>query len=284
MHKIKVIAGPTASGKSARALDIAERANGVIINADALQVYAELPILTAQPGAADKERARHVLYGFLEAGQPCSAGSWAQLAEREIRAAWAQGQLPVVTGGSGLYLKALMQGFSAMPLVDAGIRDWAAGIWQEGKEAARALLVQHDPEVAQRLKPNDKQRHIRALEVWKASGRPLSWWQAQPAIAPFPEDCYDVEIIDLPRTELYQRCDMRFVQMLEQGALEEVKSCLAKASAIHDSRSTTTQALGYKELSAYLQGNMTLEEATQKAQQATRNYAKRQVTWFKNQT
>lgn len=269
--------GPTASGKSARALAIAQERGGVIINADAMQVYAELRILTARPSVEDEAVVPHRLYGVLPAREACSAARWLVLAAEAIRETWAQGKLPVVTGGTGLYLKALQEGLSPIPDVGADIRAEATRLYTEQGAGA---LQERDPAMAKRLKGGDSQRHTRALEVWLATGKSLAYWQRKPREVMFPEAEFSVEVVMQERAELYRRCDARFLVMLEQGALEEVKALKALNLSTD---LPAMRAVGVPELVAYLEGKMSLDEATAKAQQATRNYAKRQLTWFRNQ-
>lgn len=274
---IHIICGPTASGKSARALGIAQAGRGVIINADAMQVYAELHVLTARPSAEDERQAPHMLYGVLPASEACSAARWLEMAQEAIKTTAQNGQLPVVTGGTGLYLKALMEGLSPIPDIPGEVRQQATTLYNE--RGAEALLA-HDPVMAARLKPGDTQRHIRALEVIISTGKSLAYWQDIPRVLPFPDAQFNVEQITLPREELYRRCDTRFLTMLEQGAIEEVSALLAQN--LSDDL-PAMRAVGVPELAAFLRGSITLQEATTQAQQATRNYAKRQLTWFRNQ-
>ncbi len=282
MNSIYIIGGPTASGKSARALEIAQVRNGVIINADAMQVYRELPILTAQPTAAEKQKAKHRLYGIIAASEPCSAGIWARWAKQEIEQCWHDNALPVIVGGTGLYLKALIEGFSPIPEINAGVRCQVSEQWQEmGAEKFHSMLMEKDPATASRLKPGDKQRHVRALEVLEATGKPLSHWQALPRTKPFARDCFEMEILTPPRDALYRRCDERFARMLEAGALEEVRT--ARNAHGNTRNDGFARAIGYGELCAHLEGDIPLDEAVLRAQQATRNYAKRQLTWFRHQ-
>ncbi len=269
--------GPTASGKSARALAIAQERGGVIINADAMQVYAQLRVLTARPSVEDEAAAPHMLYGMLPAGEACSAARWLSLAAEAIRETWAQGRLPVVTGGTGLYLKALQEGLSPIPGVGAEIRAQATRLY---KEQGAGALQERDPAMAKRLKDGDSQRHTRALEVWLATGKSLSYWQRKPREAIFPDAEFSTEVVMQERAQLYRRCDARFLLMLEQGALDEVKAL--KALNLHTDL-PAMRAVGVPELITYLDGGVSLAEATARAQQATRNYAKRQLTWFRNQ-
>jgi tRNA dimethylallyltransferase len=276
-NRIQIVCGPTASGKSAHALAIAQEQRGVIINADAMQVYRELRIVTARPTAQDEALAPHALYGVLPASEACSAARWLVLAVEEIQKTWQQGRLPVVTGGTGLYLKALQEGLSPIPDVPQEKRTEAMQLY---KEQGAGALKERDPAMADRLKEGDTQRHTRALEVWLTTGKSLAYWQEQPRMIPFADTEFSVEVITLDRDELYRRCDARFMVMLEQGALEEVKSL--KAQSLSPSL-PAMRAVGVPELMAYLDGQRTLDQAAHKARQATRNYAKRQLTWFRHQ-
>lgn len=275
------MAGATASGKSALALELAEKNGGVIINADSQQIYKELRILTARPTPEEEARAPHKLYGALSASENCSAGKWLKLARMEIDWALSQGRPAIVVGGTGLYLKALLEGIADMPDIDPQVRAQATRDYEAmGKEAFAERLRHADPEFFARLKVYDRQRLIRAYEVWLGTGKPLSWWQDQQATPPYPADYFQILRMDIPRDELYRRCDARFLTMLEQGALEEVKQLLS----LHLSPELPAmKSVGVPELAAHLRGEITLEQATAKAQQATRNYAKRQLTWFRNQ-
>lgn len=278
LPKIIIVAGPTASGKSAIALELAEKNGGVIINADSQQLYRDLPILTARPTSQEEARAPHKLYGILCVSEGCSAGKWLTFARMEIDWARSQGKQPIVVGGTGLYLKALMKGIADMPDIPPEVRAQAVSDYEEmGKEAFAARLREVDPQFFERLKVYDKQRLIRAWEVWLGSGKPLSWWQGQGATPPYAADEFELQKIELPRDELYRRCDARFLKMVEQGAVEEVRM-------IQDSLSEgLLNIIGVKELSAHLRGELTLEEAIAGAQRATRNYAKRQMTWMRHQ-
>lgn len=310
---ILMIYGPTASGKSALAMQIAQRRDGVVINADATQLYADLQILSARPlldedsgfriqdsvergkeaapALSDapcerqnvaqrgqlKDPIPHKLYGVLQGDQHASAASWTTLAMQEIHAAWAVGKLPILCGGTGLYLKALEEGLSAIPDIPDSVREEAR---MKSNAEILEVLQQRDPEIAARLKAGDTQRLQRAYEVFLATDKPLSYWQAQPKKPPLPQAEFVWETLNPPREELYARCNARFIQMLKQGAIEEVESLLAKN---YPASAPVMKAVGVPEISAYLRGEISLEEATSKAQQATRNYAKRQVTWLRNQ-
>lgn len=295
-QKIIIVAGPTASGKSARALALAEELGGVIINADSQQVYRDLRILTARPSPQEEARAPHKLYGFMQASETCSAGKWLRLAQMEIDWALSENKTPIVVGGTGLYLKALMQGIAEIPDIDASVRRQAQNDYEQmGKEAFAERLRYADPEFFTRLKVYDKQRLIRAYEVWLGSGKPLSFWQQQKATLTYAPEQFSLDIIDLPREELYARCDKRVLKMIEEGAIEEVRRCedmkmwrceeetLSPHPRIPASSHPLTKIIGVRELSAYIKKEIALDAAIAHMQQATRNYAKRQVTWFKRQ-
>ena len=276
---ITIICGPTASGKSAMAMEIARDRNGVVINADSLQVYNALPLLTAQPGEENKAEIPHRLYAFLDPATRYSAQQWCLDAEDEIAAALDSGLHPVVVGGTGLYLKALVEGLSPMPDVPEATRAEAAALQARlGNPGFHAALQDIDPVMADRLHPNDTQRLIRAYEVMAATGKSLSLWHAAP-LQPPPEDWqFDILIKSPERAELHRRCDRRFDMMLESGALEEVEAHLNLSDA-----APVTHALGFRPLRDYLRGAIALADAVEMAKAETRQYAKRQDTWFRHQ-
>ncbi|MBP2299581.1 tRNA (adenosine(37)-N6)-dimethylallyltransferase MiaA [Azospirillum picis] len=281
---VVVIGGPTASGKSGLALAVAEAFGGTVINADSMQLYADLDVLTARPPAADLARAPHRLYGVLPAAERGSAARWRTMALEEIDVAAAAGRLPVVVGGTGLYLRALMQGLSEVPAIPDEVRAAAhARLAARGGEAFRAELVARDPASA-KLNAGDTTRLTRAWEVLEATGHPLSHWQGLAAQGA-PEGLrFTVLVLDPPRDELYALCDLRFGMMMEQGALEEVRHLDALARDRHLAPDLPVlKALGVPELRRHLQGAIALDEAVFLARQSTRRYAKRQVTWFRHQ-
>lgn len=281
LNSIKIIVGATASGKSAAAISLAEKNNGVIINADSQQVYADLRILTARPSPEDEARIPHKLYGILGAEENCSAGKWLRYAKMEIDWALSQGKTPIVVGGTGLYIKALTHGIPEMPMIDASIRTQAISDFEEmGKEDFSERLRAIDPEFFVRLKVQDRQRLIRAYEVWLGSGKTLSWWQSRTVIPPYNADTLEIIKIELPREELYARCNLRVELMVGQGAVEEVKNLLLTTN---NEQRTTNSIIGVREFAAYLRGETTLPKAIELCQIATRQYAKRQMTWFRNQ-
>ncbi len=278
--RVIVIYGPTASGKSAAALALAERLDGVVINADSLQVYAELRILTARPDAAAEARAPHRLYGILPAAEAGSAAWWRAEALREIDAAHAAGKRAIVTGGTGLYIKALIDGLSPTPAADPEARARATALYDAlGGAAFRDALAARDPAIAARLMAGDRQRLIRAWEVAEATGIPLSAWQAAPR-EPGHRLRFSLIGLSPPRADLYARIDRRFQEMLDRGALDEARAFDRLGLPLS---LPANKALGLPELRRHIAGEIDLEMAATLARQATRNYAKRQATWFRHQ-
>ena len=276
---VVVIGGPTASGKSALALHVAERLNGTVINADAMQVYRELAILTARPTPADMARVPHRLYGVLSARERCTVARWLDLAQAGIAAAHEAGRPPVIVGGTGLYLKALMEGLAAVPDIPAAVRAEARARHAAlGGPAFHAELARLDAAMAARLKPGDTQRLIRAWEVVAATGQSLAQFQQAPATAP-KLSFVTIRLLP-PREDVYAACDGRCRRMLEEGALDEVRALLALKLAPD---LPAMKAVGVRELARYLDREATGEAALKAFQQATRNYAKRQLTWFRHQ-
>jgi tRNA dimethylallyltransferase len=284
--KAVVIAGPTASGKSALALHLAEAEDGVVINADSMQVYRDLPILTAQPDAAALTRVPHRLYGLLPLDDPATAARWAELALREVEAAVAAGKLPILVGGTGLYLKALLEGFAPIPEIDPAVRMRAKALLDElGAPGLHAHLAARDPMTAIKLRPSDSQRLMRAWEVLEGTGKPLAWWQSQPTHPPMGEHgpvSALAFVVNPGRAELYAACNDRLIAMVAKGAVAEVRAALALYPDA-DYEQSGFKALGFKEIRQHIEAQVSLEQAVAAAQQATRNYAKRQGTWFRHQ-
>ncbi len=270
-----LIAGPTASGKSALALEKAREQGGVIINADALQVYAPLRILSARPSAEEERDVPHRLYGHVGAEQNYSVAAWLTEARREMEAAWAEGLVPIVTGGTGLYFTALERGLAPVPEIPEEVRSR----WRSFTGDLHAELRKLDPAMSARLLPSDRQRVTRALEVKDATGRSLLDWQREgqegAALA-------GVEVerifLDLPRAELHARAESRLDRMIAEGALEE-----ARAVMHLDPSLPMMKAIGVPELIRHLKGEISLEEATTLAKAATRQFIKRQLTWWRGQ-
>ena len=276
-----LIAGPTASGKSALALSLAERLGGMIVNADSMQVYRDLRIITARPSPEDEARAPHRLYGHVDAAENHSVGRWCQDVGTALDEARAAGRLPILVGGTGLYFKALTQGLSAVPPTPPEIRARVrARCETEGAAALHAELARRDPEMAARLMPGDRLRVGRALEVLEATGRSLGGWHrdGMPAILD-PDAALKIFLV-VDRAELYRRIDARFDAMLANGALDEVTALAARGL---DPMLPAMKAHGVPWLRRHLAGEIGLEEAAQGGKQDTRRYTKRQVTWFRNQ-
>jgi tRNA dimethylallyltransferase len=281
ISKAVLIAGPTASGKSALALELAERTNGVVINADSMQVYRDLRIVTARPTQAEETRVAHRLYGHIDAAVNFSAGAWVVDASAALAEARAHHQLPIFVGGSGLYFKALTRGLSAVPPILPEIREAVrARLECGGVEALHAELAQRDPQSAERLKPRDRSRIARALEVVEATGRSLSDWHRDglpPLLAP---GTFSALFLKPDRDQLYARIDARFDAMLRDGAVAEVGALAARRL---DPLLPAMKAHGVPPLIRHLRGEITLEEASVIGRADTRHYAKRQFTWFRHQ-
>jgi tRNA dimethylallyltransferase len=276
-----LIAGPTASGKSAMAMRLAEDVGGTIVNADSMQVYRELRVLTARPSLDDEARVAHVLYGHVPAGEAYSAGRYAREAAAAIAEVRASGRVPVIVGGTGLYFRALLQGLSPIPAISNDIRQrWRAEAERLGAAGLHGVLAARDPEMAARLRPSDPQRVTRALEVLDATGRSLAAWQQVPGTPILDETATERFVVLPDREDLYRRCDARFEAMLAAGALEEVRALMALGL---DPGLPSLRALGVQALAAHLAGAMSLDEAREAAKRQTRNYAKRQLTWLRGQ-
>ncbi|MCT7375065.1 tRNA (adenosine(37)-N6)-dimethylallyltransferase MiaA [Chelativorans salis] len=276
-----LIAGPTASGKSAHALDIARRSGGVIVNADSMQVYSVLSLLTARPGADDLAVAPHRLYGHVHPGTPYSTGQWL----RDVEALCASGELDgrraIFVGGTGLYFRALTEGLSPMPDVPTAVRRrWRQRLEEEGAAALHEVLGRSDPDAAARIRPSDGQRIVRALEVLEASDKPIGAWQAERSPPLVDGAAARKLVLEPERKMLASRIDQRFDRMMAAGVLEEVRALL---SLDLPASMPAMKAIGVRELAAALNGQITLEEAVTRAKAATRQYAKRQMTWFRHQ-
>ena len=274
-----LVAGPTASGKSAAALLLAERLGGTVINADSMQVYRELAILTARPGPADLARAPHRLYGMVRAAEAYSVGHWLDAAADAVGEAEGEGKVPILTGGTGLYFKALSEGLAPVPDVPPEIRaywrDRAAAI---GAENLHRELSDRDPAMAARLPPTDPQRLVRALEVIDATSISLAEWQGANAAPVLPLEGVLRLVIAPEREALYAAINARSDAMIEAGATEEVRALLALGL---DPGLPCMRAHGVRELALYLSGDAGLAEAVAKAKTEQRRYAKRQMTWAK---
>jgi tRNA dimethylallyltransferase len=276
-----LIAGPTASGKSALALELAATTGGVIINTDSMQVYRDLRIITARPTAREEASVPHRLYGHVDAAINFSAGSWVTDATNALAEARAQSRLPIFVGGSGLYFKALTRGLSAVPPVPPAIRDSVrARLDQHGVEALHAELGKRDPASAERLKPRDRTRIARALEVIEATGRSLTDWHSEGLPPLLPPGEFDALFVAPERDQLYARIDARFAAMLSSGALDEVARLAARDL---DPLLPAMKAHGVPALIRHLNGEIALDEVADIGRADTRHYAKRQFTWFRHQ-
>jgi tRNA dimethylallyltransferase len=276
-NMVALIAGPTASGKTAFALHLARSGNFAIINADSAQVYSDLPILSAQPIAEEQRRVPHHLFGYIDGVTPCSAARWATDAKHIIAQAHARGATPILVGGSGLYIRTLLDGIAPIPEVDPALR---AEIRAMPVDQAYAALQIYDASVAATLAATDISRITRALEVVQSTGRSILAWRATKTGGISADICLRPLLLLPPREWLYDRCDTRFEAMMERGAIEEVEALLAR-NLPQDA--PIMRAIGVPEISAYLKGTISRAEAIKLGQIATRQYAKRQFTWFRNQ-
>lgn len=278
---IILIAGPTASGKSALALRLADAIGGEIVNADALQIYRDLSVLSARPTAEEMSAIPHHLFGVADAADGWSVGRWLRAATMVIDDILTHGAPAIVVGGTGLYFRALTVGLAEVPPVPDEARETAGRRYdQAGEDAVRQALHELDPAAEARIAPRDRQRLIRALAVAEATGKALSAWQTEtrPALAP---DAWRGVVLEPDRDALYDRCDRRLGLMVAQGALDETAALMARGL---DPALPAMKAVGLRELTAHLRGETSLEAALAAAQQETRRFAKRQSTWFRNQT
>ncbi len=274
-----LIAGPTASGKSALALALAERLDGVVINADAMQVYRELRVLTARPSPEDECRAPHLLYGHVPGAEAYSAARYANEARDAIAGVQSAGRIPIVVGGTGLYFKALTEGLSPIPAIPEEIRTrWRETAADDGAAALHRILAERDPEMAARLRPTDPQRLARALEVLEATGRSLAEWQALPGEPVLTVAEGRALVVAPDREEMRRRTDVRFDAMMTAGAVDEVRALMQLGL---DTDLPVMRALGVKPLSDFVSGRASAVEAAEMAKAETRQYAKRQMTWLR---
>lgn len=276
-----LIAGPTASGKSQSALMVGKALSGTIINSDSMQVYEGLEVITAQPGPADLAEVPHALYGFLDPKKRFSVADWLDLASKACNDAWQEGRLPIFVGGTGLYFKGLTEGISDIPDVPEHIRlKMKKMLTDKGLPLCYGALHEIDPKTAERLKPNDKQRIMRALEVFEASGKPLSHWQEN-VLPPILEGVETLKIVlKAPPEILNDKIAGRFKAMLDQGALKEARAFKRRGV---DPANPASKALGLRPLLRRVDGEITLNDALELTVIETRQYAKRQRTWFRNQ-
>jgi tRNA dimethylallyltransferase len=274
---LALIAGPTASGKSALALALAEATGGVVINADASQVYAGLRVLSAAPSPEDEARAEHRLFGVIDPATAWSAADWAAAARDAVATAHAAGRLPILVGGTGLYLTTLIEGIAPVPAIDPAIR---AVVRAQSAGDNHAALLREDPVAATALAPGDSARVARALEVIRSTGQGIASWRARRTGGIGASVRLVAQILLPPRPPLYRRCDERFAAMLEGGAIEEVEALVGRGL---DPGLPAMRTIGLREIAGWRAGQLSRDEAIAAATMATRRYAKRQYTWFNNQ-
>ncbi|MDX3899459.1 MAG: tRNA (adenosine(37)-N6)-dimethylallyltransferase MiaA [Sphingobium sp.] len=274
---LALIAGPTASGKSAIAVALGRAAGGVVINADASQVYADLAILSARPSPEEMAGVPHRLFGHVDGAHACTAAHWAMEARAEIAQAHAAGRLPILVGGTGLYLRTLLDGIAPVPEIDPDIR---AAVRALPVADAHAALSREDPQAAARLAAADTTRVARALEVIRSTGRPLAQWQRDKQGGIGDQITLRPMLLLPPREWLIARCDRRFAAMVDSGAAEEVRALLARGL---DPALPVMRAIGVREIAAWLAGEIDRDTMLERGRIATRQYAKRQYTWFANQ-
>lgn len=281
MKNAILIAGPTASGKSALALDLAESRGGVIVNTDSMQGYSVLDVLTARPSAAELARAPHLLYGHVNPATAYSTGAWLRDVTRLIEEGAFCDRPAVFVGGTGLYFRALAEGISEMPDISPSVRErWRYELKEQGAERLHRILMREDSAVARQLKPTDSQRIVRALEVLDSSGRSILEWQAMRGQPLIDRASARFLVIEPDREDLVARINARFDRMLDKGALEEVRQLIALDL---NQDLPAMKAIGVRELQAALNGQTSFPEAIERAKIATRQYAKRQATWFRHQ-
>lgn len=274
-----MICGPTAAGKSGAALALAERWGGTVINADSMQLYRDLRVVTARPDAADEALVPHRLYGVVDGGERASVAAWLEMLAREVETARRAGSLPIVVGGTGMYLQAALQGIAPIPDVPKEIhRACLDELAVLGGAAFRAALAARDPETASRLFDGDSQRLVRAMGVVRATGRPISAWQSDPHEGALDGVPLCLAVMP-PREDTYRRIDQRFVTMMEEGAVEEVVMLAARGL---DPSLPVMKAIGVREIMAMQGGEISRERAVELASRDSRRYAKRQMTWIRN--
>ncbi len=276
-----LVGGPTASGKTSLAIELAQKYNGVIINADSMQVYQELDIITARPNEHECQQAEHQVFGFISIKQHFSVAQWLEKVSQTIQETQLRKKTPILVGGTGLYFKALIEGLSPIPSIDMAIRKKIGNYYDEiGAQKFHDELHQIDPQAAERLSANDRQRCIRAMEIWHQTGQTLTYWQNQPR-KKFVNNAVFKTFILLPnREKLYQKIEKRFDFMIENGALDEAKHI---KELNLDRLLPGLKAVGLTSLLDYLDKKISLDEAITTGKTQTRRYAKRQFTWFKNQ-
>ena len=279
-NPVLIIAGPTASGKSALAIEAARALNGVVINCDSMQIYKDIPIIAATPNAEEKEQVEHRLFELYDVTKRGNVVEWLDLCAAEIRKLWKEGRLPVVVGGTGMYIDALINGITPIPEVEPAVRaNLRERLQSEGLIRLYIELKEKDPEIAAKLSPNDKTRIVRALEIINSTGKKVSEWYQEPLIKKLPEAEFTVVKIVPEIAVIEQRCRERLDKMVELGALKEIAELLQRGV---DETLPAMKALGVPELSLAVKGEMLLAQALELAKLHTRQYAKRQRTWIRN--
>lgn len=276
MDKILIISGPTASGKSDLALKLADSKDIAIINADSLQIYQGLPILSSQPSQQEQEKVKHLLYSHFKPSETSSVAIWLKLVKASVERVWSENKLPVIVGGSGMYISKLVDGISEIPEIDEDVRKNARELFDEigREEFQKRLVILGEDEIL------DKQRLIRAYEVLQQTGKSIFWWQDQPLKKVLPQANFVHVNLNLDRKKLYENCNSRFEKMLEVGAFDEVKSLINQGVT---DEMQITKTLGFCEIRDFLNQKISREKMIELATQKTRNYAKRQITWFRHQ-
>ncbi|MFC1659153.1 tRNA (adenosine(37)-N6)-dimethylallyltransferase MiaA [Pseudomonadota bacterium] len=285
MQKIVIISGATAAGKSPFALSLAKKCNGVIINADSMQIYSGLPILSAQPPKEECKIVKHYLYSILKPEERRSVGIWIKLAQAEIDKARRMRRVPIVVGGTGMYISSLINGLPPIPDIKEITRRSVKELYEKlGHEKFFDLVSTVDKKTCDKIKKNDKQRLLRAYEVFAQTGKPLSQWQKVRRIKPYKKNEFLHINIEIPREELYKKINKRYEQMLQGDTIiNEVKDFLKKYPKAIEENYTIKNTLGFLEIKDFLDGKISHKKMIEIATQKTRNYAKRQLTWFRNQ-
>ena len=285
--KIIVISGPTASGKTKYSIDVANKNNGIIINADSMQIYKGLPILSAQPTDAEKNGIEHLLFSHLEPNENCNVGLWLKLAQEKIEYAFSKNKTPIIVGGTGMYISKLIDGISRIPEVSNDIRDEVIKLYEEiGHENFYKKALEIDEEYVKNLNSNDKQRLMRVVEVYKQTGKTIKYFQNLGNITLYPKDVFFHININPSRDILYNRCDLRFKKMVEdEGVIEEIKNFVKKYPEIvkNQDKYSVCNTIGLREGIQFLNNEITMDDFINISVKITRNYAKRQYTWFNHQ-
>ena len=286
-NKIVVISGPTASGKTAYSIDLAKENNGIVINADSIQIYKGLPILSSQPTEEEQNGIEHLLFSYLEPEDNCNVGRWLKLAKEKIDYCLNIGKTPIVVGGTGMYISKLINGISQIPEIPENIRNEVINLYNEiGYEEFYKLVSQIDKNYTSKLNLNDKQRLMRILEVYKTTGKSIQYFLDKGNIKLYDNDMFFHINIKPDREKLYNKCELRFKKFIEEDdAIKEIESFAKNNTEIVDnlSKYTISSTIGFKEGLDFLNNKITMEEFINKSIQNTKRYAKRQYTWFNNQ-